>query len=63
MGGLSRRDKESRAFSAVVVGGGSAVAAVVFFVLGVIGVISIGWAFLAAIIAGGSAWFFNRTLK
>jgi len=63
MGGLSRRDKESRAYSLVLVGGGAGVAAVVFVVLGIVGVIGLGWAFLAAIVAAAAAFFFKRTVS
>jgi hypothetical protein len=57
MGGLSRRNKESRAFNSLVVGGGSAVAAVVFLVL--------GWTLIALIaigVAAFSAWRFKTTV-
>ncbi len=57
MGGLSRRDKESRAFNSLVVGGGSAVAAVVFLV--------IGWTLIALIaigVAAFSAWRFKTSV-
>jgi hypothetical protein len=62
MGGLSRRDKEKRAYSLVLLGGGAGIAAVVFLVLGVIGVMGIGPAFLAAIVAAAAAFFFKRTV-
>jgi hypothetical protein len=63
MGGLSRRDKEKRAYSLVLVSGGAGVAAVLFFVLGIVGVIGIGWAFLAAIVAAAAGFFFKRTIS
>lgn len=63
MGGLSRRDKEKRAYSLVLLGGGAGIAAVVFLVLGVIGVMGIGPAFLAAIVAAAAAFFFKRTVS
>ncbi len=62
MSGLSRRDKEKRAYSLVLLGGGACLASVVFLVLAVIGVISLGWAFLAAFVAGISGFFLKRTL-
>ena len=62
MGGISRREKEKRAYSLVLVGGGAGVAAVVFFVLAIVGVISLGWAFLAAIVAAAAGFFFKRTV-
>ncbi len=63
MGGLSRRDKEKRAYSLVLVGGGASVAVVVFFVLAVLGVIGLGWFFLAAIVAGIAGYFFKKTVS
>jgi hypothetical protein len=63
MGGLSRRDKEKRAYSMVLLGGGAAIAAVVFLALGVIGVMGIGPAVLAAIVAAIAAFFFKRTVS
>jgi hypothetical protein len=63
MGGLSRRDKEKRAYTMVLLGGGATIAAVVFLVLGVIGVMGIGPAFLAAIVAAIAAYFFKRTVS
>ena len=63
MGGLSRRNKEKRAYSLVLVGGGAGVAAVLFFVLAIVGVIGLGWAFLAAIVAAASVFFFKRTVS
>ena len=63
MGGLSRRDKEKRAYSLVLVSGGAGVAAVLFFVLAIVGVIGLGWAFLAAIVAAAAGFFFKRTIS
>ena len=62
MGGLSRGQKEKRAYSLVLVGGGAGVAAAVFLVLAVVGVMGIGPAFLAAIIAAVAAFLFKRTV-
>jgi hypothetical protein len=63
MGGLSRRDKEQRAYSLVLLGGGAGIAAVVFLALGVLGVIGLGWAFLAVIVAAAAGFFFKRTVS
>ena len=63
MGGLSRRDKEKRAYSLVLLGGGASVAIVVFFVLAVLGVIGLGWAFLATLVAAAAGYFFKRTVS
>jgi len=62
MGGLSRRDKEKRAYSLVLVGGGASMAVVVFLVLGVFGVIGLGWTFLAVIVAAVAGYLFKRTV-
>lgn len=62
MSNLTRRQRESRAYSLAVVGGGAGIAAVVFLVLAVVGVMGIGPAFLAALVAGGAAFAFRRTV-
>jgi hypothetical protein len=63
MGGLSRREREKRAYSLTLLSGGAALAAVVFLVLAVIGVMGIGPAFLAALIAAGAAFMLRGTLR
>ena len=63
MSGLSRRDKEKRAYSLVLLGGGASVAIVVFFVLALLDVIGLGWAFLAVIVAAAAGFFFKRTVS
>ena len=63
MGGLSHRDKEKRAYSLVLVSGGAGVAAILFFVLAIFGVIGLGWAFLATIVAGAAGFLFKRTVS
>ena len=63
MGGLSRRQREKRAYSLTLVGGGAAVASVVFLVLAVVGVMSLGPALLAALIAAGAAFLLRGTLR
>lgn len=62
MANLTRRQKESRAYTLTVVGGGAGVAAVVFLVLAVVGITSFGPAFLAAIVAAIAALLFRRTV-
>ena len=62
MANISRRKRESRAYSIALVGGGAGIAAVVLLVLAVVGVTSIGPAFLAALVAGGAAFAFRRTV-
>ena len=63
MGRLSRRQREGRAYTLTLVSGGAALAAVVFLVLAVIGVMGIGPAFLAALIAAGAAFMRRGTLR
>lgn len=63
MSNLSRRGKESRAYSLVVVGGGASVVAVVGVVLWVIGVLSFGVPFLAAIVAAICFFMFRGTTR
>jgi len=63
MGGLSRRQKEKRAYSLTLVSGGAAVATVVFLLLWIIGVMSFGPVFLAALIAAGAAFMLRGTMR
>ena len=63
MGRLSRRQREGRAYTLTLVSGGAAVAAVVFLVLAVVGVMGIGPALLAALIAAGAAFLLRGTLR
>ena len=63
MGRLSRRQREGRAYTLTLVSGGAAVAAVVFLVLAVVGVIGIGPAFVAALIAAAAAFMLRGTLR
>jgi len=62
MGGLSRRDREKRAYSLTLVGGGAAAATVVFLVLWVVGVMGFGPVFLAAIIAAIAGFMLRGTM-
>lgn len=61
-GGLSRSAREKRAYTMVLVGGGSAAVAVIGFVLAVFGIGGFGIPFLAAIVAALSFVFFRRTV-
>ena len=63
MGRLSRREREKRAYSLTLVSGGATVAAVVFLVLAVVGVIGLGWAFLAALVALAAGFVLRGTLR
>jgi putative flippase GtrA len=60
---MSRRERESRAYTLAVVGGGAAVVAVVTLVLAVIGVLTLALPILAAIVAGICFWLFRRTVS
>ena len=62
MGGLSRRKREKRAYSLTLVSGGAAIAAVVFLVLWVVGVMSFAPVLLAALIAAGAAFLLRSTV-
>ncbi|WCB94143.1 hypothetical protein DSM104299_02871 [Baekduia alba] len=59
---LSRSQRESRAFRALVVGGGAAAVAVVALVLAVAGVIGYGLFFLALIVAVAGGFLFRRSV-
>ena len=63
MGGLSRRQREKRAYSLTLVSGGAAVAAIVFLVLAVVGVMGLGPALLATIIAIGAGLLLRGTVR
>jgi hypothetical protein len=62
MANLTRRQRESRAYSLALVSGGAGIAAVVFLVLAVVGIMGFGPTFLAALIAVGAAFAFRRTV-
>lgn len=62
MANLTRREKQSRAYALTLVGGGAGAAAVVLLVLAIVGITSLGPAFLAALVAGGAAFAFRRTV-
>jgi hypothetical protein len=59
---LTRRQKEKRAYSLALVGGGAGLATVVFLVLAVVGVMGIGPTILAAIVAALAAFGLRRTV-
>jgi type IV secretory pathway TrbD component len=60
--GMSRRQREQRAYYLVLASGGLAVAAVVVLVLWIAGVASFGLFLLLAILAALSGWLLRRTL-
>jgi hypothetical protein len=63
MGGLSRRQRERRAYSLTLVSGGATVATVVFLLLWVIGVTGFGPVLLAALIAIGAGFLLRGTVR
>jgi hypothetical protein len=62
MANLTRRDREKRAYSLALVGGGAGLATVVFAVLAIVGILSFGPAILAAIVAIAAYFGFRRTV-
>jgi hypothetical protein len=61
--GLSRRQREQRAFLLVLASGGLALAAVVVFVLWIAGVTSFGLFLLLAVLAAVAGFVLRRTLR
>jgi hypothetical protein len=61
--GLSRRQREQRAFLLVLASGGLALAAVVVFVLWIAGVASFGLFLLLAVLAAVGGFVLRRTLR
>jgi len=62
MANITRRQKEQRAYTLSLVGGGAGIAAVVFLVLAIVGVVGLGPTILAALVAIGAAFGFRRTV-
>ena len=63
MGGLSRRQREKRAYTLTLVSGGASVAAVVFLVTAIIGVTGFGPFLLAVIVAVVAGFVLRGTLR
>jgi hypothetical protein len=61
--GISRRQREQRAFLLVLASGGLALAAVVVFVLSIAGVTSFGLFVLLAVLAALAGFLLRRTLR
>ncbi len=61
--GLTRRDKEKRAYNLGLVSAGSGVATVVLVVLAIVGVVGFGLPILTAIIAALAGFAFSRTVS
>jgi hypothetical protein len=62
-GGLSRRQREQRAYYLVLATGGLAVAAVVVLVLTILGITSFGLFLLLAVLAALAGFLLRRTLR
>ncbi|HYI80719.1 MAG TPA: hypothetical protein VEW67_07655 [Thermoleophilaceae bacterium] len=62
MANLTRRQKEKRAYTLALVGGGAGVATVVLAVLAIVGVTSFGLVILTALIAAAAIFGFRRTV-
>ena len=63
MGGLSRRQREKRAYTLTLVTGGAAVSAVVLLVLAVVTSLGMGPAFLALVVAAIAGFLLRTTLR
>jgi hypothetical protein len=61
--GLPRRKREQRAYYLVLATGGLAVAAVVVFVLAIVGIASFGLFLLLAVLAAIAGFLLRRTLS
>jgi hypothetical protein len=61
--GLSRKQREQRAYTLTLATGGLAVLTLVLVVLAVLGVTNFGLAILAALLAAGSGYLLRRTLN
>ena len=61
--GTPRRTREERAYKLVLSTGGLLVISILMFVLAVLGIVSGGWAIIAAFLAAGSGFLLRRTLK
>ena len=62
-GRLSRRDREQRAYTLAMAGGGAALASVVGFVLAVFGVIGFGIPLVLVVVAVVCGLLFRRTVS
>jgi predicted membrane metal-binding protein len=61
--GLSRRQREQRAFLLVLTSGGLALAAAVVLVLSIVGITSFGLFLLLAVLAALAGYLLKRTLQ
>jgi hypothetical protein len=60
--GMSRRQREQRAYYLVLASGGLAVAAVVVLVLAIVGVANFGLFVILAVLAAAAGYLLRRTL-
>ena len=63
MGGLSRRQKEKRAYSLTLVTGGASLAAVVFLVTAIVGVTSLALFFLCVAVAAVAGFILRGMVR
>ncbi|NLT05116.1 MAG: hypothetical protein GXY03_02280 [Solirubrobacterales bacterium] len=63
MANITRRQKEKRAYTLTLVGGGAGIATVVFLVLAIVGVVGLGPAILAGFVTAGAVFGFRRTVS
>ena len=63
MGGLSRRQREKRAYTLTLVTGGASLAAVVLFVTAIVGVTGFGLFLLAVVVAAIAGFMLRGTLR
>jgi hypothetical protein len=61
--GLSRKQREQRAYTLTLATGGLAVLTIALVVLAVVGVTGFGLAVLAALLTAGSGYLLRRTLN
>jgi hypothetical protein len=61
-GGVSRRQREKRAYTLVLATGGLALLTVVLVILALVGVTSLGPAVITALLAGGAGYMLKRTM-
>jgi len=61
--GLTRRDREKRAYNLGLVGAGTGVATVVLVVLAIVGVVGFALPVLTAVIAALAGFAFTRTVN
>ena len=61
--GLSRKQREQRAYTLTLATGGLAVLTLVLVVLAVLGITNFGLAILTALLAAGSGFLLRRTLN